>query len=148
MENFTPVPALVGGGLIGLAVGLYLLFLGKVLGISGILENLLKARSLTPLLFSLTFMISLAVGAYLAKVAQPGYVPDMEIRVSWPVIFLAGILTGFGARLGAGCTSGHGISGVARLSKRSLVATAVFMTVTTSTVYIIRHVPVIQQWLS
>lgn len=137
IENFTPVSALVGGALIGLAATILLLWNGRIAGISGI------AGGLAPpvrgdIAWRLLFVAGLVIGAGLYRLGDP--TSTIEIESSIPVLVAAGLLVGFGTQLGRGCTSGHGVCGLARLSPRSLVATAVFMAVAGITVYVVRHV--------
>lgn len=138
MANFTPLSAAVGGALIGLAAALLMLSTGRIAGISGIVGGLIGWN--VP---DRDWRIAFIVGLILAPLSGSlvGYaVADPQMPASWAVIVIAGLLVGFGTRLGGGCTSGHGICGVARLSPRSLVATAVFMAVAIIVVAITRHV--------
>jgi uncharacterized membrane protein YedE/YeeE len=138
VENFTPVSGLVGGLLIGLAATLLLLLNGRISGISGIVGGLLAPRS-PEAGWRVAFVAGLLLGA-LAYVLATGEALLVGMQASLPVLVAAGLLVGFGTRLGSGCTSGHGICGVARLSKRSIVATATFVGVATLTVFLTRHV--------
>lgn len=135
--SFTPVSALIGGALIGLAATLLYAALGRIAGISGILNQALEQTGDRAWRFA--FLLALIAGAALwfgfgTQVAAP--------RTGFPLPWLiaAGLLVGFGTRLGNGCTSGHGICGLARLSKRSLVAVLVFMACGAATVFVLRHV--------
>jgi len=137
MENFTPVSALVGGALIGLAAAIYLLGLGRVAGISGIVGGLLRPKA-DELPTALAFLIGLIVAPRLiAALGAP--LPPLAVDASLPVVIAGGLLVGFGTRLGGGCTSGHGVCGIARLSPRSLAATAVFMAAGAAVVFVTRH---------
>ena len=138
MENFTPVSGLIGGLLIGLATALMMLFNGQIAGISGIVGSLL-ARKASEVGWRAVFVVGLLLGAFAYTPATGGAMP-VSIQVSLPVIVVAGLLVGFGTRLGSGCTSGHGISGVARFSRRSIVATLVFMATAIITVFVTHHV--------
>lgn len=138
MGDFTPVSGLLGGLLIGLAVTLLLVFNGKAAGISGIVGGLLAFGG-RDLGWRVAFVVGLVLGA-LAYVAASGDSELVRIGASLPVLVLGGILVGFGTRLGSGCTSGHGLCGLARFSRRSVVATGVFFGVAMLTVYIVRHV--------
>ena len=138
MENFTPVSGLIGGLLIGLASALMMLFNGQIAGISGIVGSLL-ARKASEVGWRAVFVVGLLLGAFAYTLATGGAMP-VSIQVSLPVIVVAGLLVGFGTRLGSGCTSGHGISGVARFSRRSIVATLVFMATAIITVFLTHHV--------
>jgi uncharacterized membrane protein YedE/YeeE len=137
MENFTPLSGLIGGLLIGLAAALLLLLNGRISGISSIVGGLLAPKS-SDAGWRLVFVAGLLLGAFIYMLATGG---EMSVRMqaSVPVLVAAGLLVGFGTRLGSGCTSGHGLCGVARLSKRSTVATSVFFGVAMLTVFLIRH---------
>jgi uncharacterized membrane protein YedE/YeeE len=138
MANFTPLSAAIGGALIGLASAMLMVFAGRIAGISGILGATLGLGT-----GDRTWRIAFIAGLILAPVAAMlvGYpVPMPQMPASWVLIVAAGLLVGFGARLGGGCTSGHGICGIARLSKRSIVATLVFMGAAVIVVAMMRHV--------
>jgi uncharacterized membrane protein YedE/YeeE len=138
MENFTPVSALIGGLLIGASAALFLVLNGRIAGISGILGGLLDpARS--EIGWRLGFLAGLFV-APLVYVAFGGALPPVELDASVALLIVAGLIVGFGTRLGAGCTSGHGVCGIGRGSPRSLAATVVFMATAIATVFITRHV--------
>lgn len=138
MENFTPVSGLIGGLLIGLATALMMLFNGRIAGISGIVGGLL-ARNGSEVGWRAVFVVGLLLGAFIYMLVTGGALP-VRVEASLPVMVVAGLLVGFGTRLGSGCTSGHGISGIARLSKRSVVATLVFMGAGIVTVFLTGHV--------
>lgn len=135
-SDFTPWTALAGGLLIGLAAALFLLLNGRIAGISGILGGLLSP-SHGDIVWRLAFMAGL-VGAPLAWLMVAD-LPPIEINAGYPSLIIAGLLVGVGTRYGSGCTSGHGVCGLSRLSLRSLVATLSFMAAGFITVYIIRH---------
>ncbi len=135
MENFTPIPALIGGALIGGAATLLLVLNGRIAGIAGILGGLLPAEK-GDATWRLLFLAGLIFGA-LAYAALSGSAP-LVIDASVPMLIAGGLITGFGARLGGGCTSGHGVCGLGRLSARSLTATCVFMAATLVTVFVVR----------
>ena len=137
MENFTPISAIAGGGLIGLSAALLLAINGRLAGISGILAGLLQPIG-NDWSWRLFFIVGLIGGSglWLAAIDRPVIAFD----VGWPVVILGGILTGVGTRIGAGCTSGHGVCGLARLSPRSLVATLTFVGTGALTVFVVRHV--------
>ena len=138
MANFTPLSAAIGGALIGLSAVMLMLLAGRVAGISGIAAGLLGIGSIDR-----GWRIAFIAGLILAPIAAllAGYaVPVPTMPASWVVIVAAGLLVGFGARLGGGCTSGHGICGIARLSKRSIAATMIFMGTAVVTVALMRHV--------
>lgn len=131
-------PSLVGGILIGLASAVLLLLNGRVAGISGIAGNMFRRPDCdTP--WRAAFLVGLIAGPLLFTVIA-GHRPPVHVLASWPVLTLAGLLVGFGTRLGSGCTSGHGVSGLARLSPRSIAAVAMFMTLAIATVFLVRHV--------
>lgn len=136
-QHFTPWSAVLGGILIGLATALLLLANGRVAGISGILGGLLRpARG--DMAWRGAFLAGLFVAPIVWLVA--GTMPPAQIDHPVRVLALAGLLVGIGTRFGSGCTSGHGVCGVARWSPRSLVATACFLLAGAATVYVTRHV--------
>ncbi|WP_067253905.1 YeeE/YedE family protein [Methylobacterium sp. CCH7-A2] len=116
-------PSLFGGMVLGLSAGLLLLLNGRIAGISGIVGRLLGGHQAWA---NGAFVVGLLAGPALYAVAH-GALPAMTVSASWPVVILAGLIVGIGTRMGSGCTSGHGILGLARLSKRSMVATASFL---------------------
>ena len=137
MAAFDPVSALLGGGLIGLASVLLMLLNGRVAGISGILGGAL-ALSAGDKVWRLAFIAGLIVAPIV--IGLFGYpLPEPQMPASWLLIVAAGVLVGFGARYGGGCTSGHGVCGIARLSARSIAATAIFMASAIIVVAIVRH---------
>lgn len=137
MAAFDPVSALLGGGLIGLASVLLMLLNGRVAGISGILGGAL-ALSAGDKVWRLAFIAGLIVAPIV--IGLFGYpLPEPQMPASWLLIVAAGVLVGFGARYGGGCTSGHGVCGIARLSARSIAATAIFMASAIIVVAIMRH---------
>jgi uncharacterized protein len=129
--------ALVGGALIGLSASMMLLWNGRVAGISGILAGLLPPRA-GDVAWRVWFVLGLIVGGLTLFVLRPAHFGTAS--VSWPVIVGAGLLVGYGTRLSGGCTSGHGVCGVSRLSKRSIVATALFLASGVFSTYVVRHV--------
>ncbi|MFD2233189.1 YeeE/YedE family protein [Phaeospirillum tilakii] len=136
-SGFTPIPALLGGALIGLAAALLLLALGRIAGISGIVGGLLRRpdRAETPWRLAFVLGLGLAPLAWTLVAA----LPPPRIAADTPTLVAAGLLVGFGARLGSGCTSGHGVCGLSRLSPRSLAATLTFMATGFLTVFAVRH---------
>ena len=138
MENFTPVGGLIGGSLIGLSTVLLILFNGRIAGISGIVGGLLATKG-PEIGWRAVFVVGLLIGAFVYMLAT-GVALPVNIQASLPVTVIAGLLVGFGARLGSGCTSGHGICGIARFSKRSIVATLVFFITAIITVFLTLHV--------
>jgi uncharacterized membrane protein YedE/YeeE len=144
MENFTPVSALIGGALIGLSAGLLWIVNGRIAGIAGVLGNIVPVRE-NEIGWRIVFLGALAVGAGVAWHFGPAVVPSLTVLTptqSTPLglLVIAGVLVGIGTRLSNGCTSGHGVSGLARLSPRSLAAVATFMLLGVVTVSIVRHV--------
>lgn len=128
---------LLGGVLIGMAAGLYLLLHGRIAGISGMTATAMGLeRSGSPSL-SRAFLLGLVLGAPLAIWLLRA--PQLQVTSSWPALVLGGLLVGYGTRLGSGCTSGHGICGLARLSRRSVMATLTFMASAMLTVFLVRH---------
>ncbi|TFZ51508.1 YeeE/YedE family protein [Serratia proteamaculans] len=134
--HFTPLSALAGGGIIGLAVALLLLFNGRIAGISGITGGLLTPQGKEKA-WRVAFLVGLLASPWLYRIAVP--LPAMPVSGSSLWLIMAGLLVGFGTRLGGGCTSGHGVCGAARLAPRSLAATAVFMLLGFATVWVVRH---------
>ncbi|PWE52087.1 hypothetical protein DEM27_32945 [Metarhizobium album] len=138
MSDLNVLWPLSGGVLIGLSAGLYLLTTGRIAGISGLAAS---AAGLTGMGFSklgLGFLGGILAGAALAAAFIRR--PEIAVTSSVPLLVIAGLLVGFGTRLGSGCTSGHGVCGLARLSPRSLTATLVFMAVAAATVFAVRLV--------
>lgn len=131
------LPPLAGGALIGASAALLLLANGRIAGISGILGGLLRP-SVRDSAWRITFLIGLMGGPALFRL-NAGHWPDVRISASWPILVAAGLLVGFGTRLGSGCTSGHGVCGLARLSPRSFAAVATFMAAAILTVFLVRH---------
>ena len=136
--SFTPVPSLLGGMILGVAVALYVLLHGRILGISGIVSGLLHPK-LTDTAWRLSLVLGLITAPFLGAIFF-GIFPIVEIDSSWLAIGIAGLLVGFGAQYSSGCTSGHGICGLSRLSPRSLVATISFMAAGFIIVFVLRHV--------
>jgi uncharacterized membrane protein YedE/YeeE len=134
--NFTPWTSLAGGILIGLATAIFLLFNGRIAGISGILGGLLR-----PLTGDIGWRIAFLIGLVLAPAAYSlvAPLPAVDIEAGHLSLIAAGLLVGIGTRYGSGCTSGHGVCGLSRLSLRSLVATAAFMLAGFVTVFVVRH---------
>jgi uncharacterized membrane protein YedE/YeeE len=135
--SFTPIPSLLGGMILGVAAALYVLLHGRILGISGIVSGLLHPKH-GDIVWRLALVLGLLSAPFLAAVFF-AIRPVVEINTDWFGVLIAGLLVGFGAQYGSGCTSGHGICGLSRLSPRSLVATATFMGAGFLTVFILRH---------
>jgi hypothetical protein len=137
MSSFDPVSALLGGGLIGLASALLMMATGRIAGISGILGGCL-APAAGDKLWRFAFIAGLVLAPFASGfLGHP--LPTPRMPESWAITVIAGLLVGFGARLGGGCTSGHGVCGIARLSARSIAATAIFMGTAIVVVAIMRH---------
>ena len=134
-QAFTPI-SLVGGMMLGVATVILLLGIGRIAGISGIFSSLLKPKRVE--MWQVLFIAGLVISPLLYRLVKP--LPLLEISTSVPLLIAAGLLVGFGTRLGSGCTSGHGICGNARLSPRSMAATVTFILFGMITVYIGRHV--------
>lgn len=138
--EFTPLLSLGGGALIGLSAVIMLAANGRIAGISGIVSRLMPPSiDRTGLPQGITFVVGLLLAAPLYLVVS-GHFPTQTISNNLPLLTVAGILVGFGSVYGNGCTSGHGVCGISRLSSRSIVATLTFMTTAFVTVFILRHV--------
>ena len=138
MENFTPVSALIGGTLIGLGTIVLMLANGRIAGISGIVGGIVQPDG-AEWRWRVGFVVGLVAGAALAMLA--GFAPvGIVVTGSLPLLIGGGFLVGVGTRLGSGCTSGHGVCGLARLSRRSLLAVLVFMGMGFVTTFVVRHV--------
>lgn len=138
MHDFTPVSALIGGALIGLAASIFLLTHGKVAGISGLYAGIFR-RGTSDRSMRLSFVVGLVLAGIVVRLFFPGAF-DVAYGGSTALAIGAGLLVGFGTQLGNGCTSGHGVCGISRLSVRSLVATSTFMAAGFATVFVVRHV--------
>ena len=139
MTEFTPLASLIGGALIGCAAVILLAANGRIAGISGIVSSLLPPVTGGDTLPKLAFVAGL-IAAPLLYQAVTGTAVGQTVSANLVLMGAAGLLVGFGSVLGGGCTSGHGVCGVCRLSSRSLAATACFMTVAMGTVYVVRHI--------
>lgn len=135
-NHFTPWASLGGGVLLGIAAAMFVLLNGRVLGISGIVGGLVRPVS-GDAGWRLAFVAGMIAAPILWRVFAPLPVPRIE--ATQPVLVIAGLLVGWGTRYGSGCTSGHGVCGLARLSPRSLAATMAFMAAGFATVYLARH---------
>ncbi|MFN7856053.1 MAG: YeeE/YedE family protein [Acidovorax sp.] len=136
-NHFTPWAALGGGLLLGVASALFILLNGRILGISGIVGGLLRPRT-----GDVGWRIAFVLGMLAAPLLYQLLAGPIQARVDagWGMVVLAGLLVGAGTRYGSGCTSGHGVCGLSRLSPRSLVATLAFMGAGFATVFLVRHV--------
>jgi uncharacterized membrane protein YedE/YeeE len=133
---FTPASALIGGAIIGAAAALFALLNGRIAGVSGILGGLMRPQT-----GDISWRVAFVAGLVTAPLAWGllAALPEIRISASVPVLAAAGLLVGVGTRYGGGCTSGHGVCGVARASPRSIAATLLFMAVGFATVYVARH---------
>ena len=137
MTTFTPLSSLIGGLLIGFSTLLLIRWLGQIAGISGIVGQLWSAAA-GDRAWRFAFVAGLMMAPLLYALVTP--LPAMQIVTSTPGLIVSGLLVGFGTRLGSGCTSGHGVCGLSRLSLRSLVATLIFMLTAMLMVWLVRHV--------
>ena len=139
LESLSPAFAIGGGLLIGGAAALLLMLTGRIAGVSGMFATVVRiADAGPPWKLAAAFIIGLPIGAALTSLLVRK--PDIEVTSSVPLLIAAGLLVGFGTRLGNGCTSGHGVCGIGRLSPRSIAATLTFMAAAIVTVFIVRHV--------
>ena len=138
-EHFTPWSSLAGGLLIGVATAMFLLFNGRIAGVSGILGGLLRPIT-GDIGWRMAFVLGLAGAPLVYGLAAR--LPSVQVDADMPTLVVAGLLVGVGTRYGSGCTSGHGVCGLSRLSPRSTVATASFMLAGFAMVFIVRHLMV------
>lgn len=134
--NFTPWSALAGGMVIGIATAILLLLAGRIAGISGIVGGLFKFHRMD-MGWRIAFVAGLILAPFLWQLFSE--LPPIHVETSYIVLALAGLIVGLGTRYGSGCTSGHGVCGLSRMSPRSIVATLTFITTGVVTVYVIRH---------
>jgi len=139
MTSFAPISGLVGGALIGLAAVFLMLTIGRIAGVSGIVLNAMTPSDAAGRSWRLAFMVGLPLGALLVTVAGLKDWSGVSFPASLPMTVVAGFIVGVGSTVGSGCTSGHGICGLARFSPRSIVATATFIVAAAATVFVIRH---------
>jgi uncharacterized protein len=130
---------LIGGLMIGTAAGAYLVFTGRIAGISGLIANTLGLSAGGDRSLAALFLAGLLVTSGVALAVKPISLPSLSSSTT-PLLILAGLLVGYGTRLGSGCTSGHGVCGLARLSPRSMVATVAFMLMGMATVALVRFI--------
>jgi uncharacterized membrane protein YedE/YeeE len=139
LEPLSPVVAIGGGLLIGGAAALLLMLTGRIAGVSGMFATMVRiADAGPPWKLAAAFIVGLPIGAAITSLLVRK--PDIEVTSSMPLLIAAGLLVGFGTRLGNGCTSGHGVCGIGRLSPRSIAATLAFVAAAIATVFIVRHV--------
>lgn len=137
--TFTPLQSLGGGALIGLAAVLLMATMGRIMGATGILAGLLQPAGLSDWSWRAAVLAGMISGPILVLLIT-GQFPAIEVPVSMTMLIVGGFIVGIGVTFGSGCTSGHGVCGMARLSPRSIAATVTFMITTGITVYVIRHV--------
>ena len=137
--SFTPFASLFGGVLIGLAAVMLLFLRGRIMGATGILAGALRPASRYDWTWRMLLLVGMVVGPWV-YFAAAGDLPAIQVPVSTAALVVGGFIVGVGVTLGSGCTSGHGVCGMARLSPRSFAATGVFMLTTGLTVYVVRHV--------
>jgi len=136
---FTPLQSLGGGALIGLAAVLLMATMGRIMGATGILAGLLQPAGLSDWSWRAAMVLGMVCGPA-AMMLATGEFPVVQVPLSTGMLIVGGLIVGIGVTFGAGCTSGHGVCGMERLSPRSIVATLTFMFTTAATVYVIRHV--------
>ena len=136
-NNFTPWASLAGGALLGIAAAMLIFFNGRIAGISGIVGGLVKPR-LHDVSWRIAFISGLIIAPLLWQIFSA--LPPIQIGASNTLLVVSGLLVGVGTRFGAGCTSGHGVCGISRLSPRSIIATLSFMFAGFVTVYVVRHI--------
>jgi uncharacterized protein len=139
MTSFAPVSGLIGGVLIGLAAIILMLTIGRIAGVCGIVVNAMTASDAAGRLWRMAFILGLPLGALLVTALGLKDWSSITFPATMPTTVMAGLIVGVGATVGSGCTSGHGICGLARFSMRSVVATVTFMATGVATVFIIRH---------
>ena len=140
MTDFSPISGLVGGALIGLAATMLMLTIGRIAGVSDILLNTMTTRDTFARSWRMAFVLGLPLGALLVTAVGLKDWSNISFPATMPTMIVAGFVVGVGSTFGSGCTSGHGICGLARLSMRSIIATATFMTTAAATVFLMRHV--------
>jgi uncharacterized membrane protein YedE/YeeE len=137
--TFTPVQSLAGGALIGLAAVLLMGTMGRIMGATGILAGFLKPTSFSDWIWRAIVLLGMISGP-IAIMLTTGTMPAVQVPTSAPMLIVGGVIVGIGVTYSSGCTSGHGVCGMARLSPRSIAATLTFMLTTAITVYFIRHI--------
>jgi uncharacterized protein len=136
-NNFTPWTALAGGALIGVASALFVLFNGRIAGITGIMGGLIRPKAR-----DISWRVAFILGLIIAPIVWQLFtsIPTIEIEANNTLLAIAGLTVGISTRYGSGCTSGHGVCGISRLSPRSIIATLAFMGTGFLTVYVVRHI--------
>lgn len=135
---FTPVQSLMGGSLIGAASVLLMLMFGRIMGATGILAGVMSAGPISDKGWRIAILLGMISGP-LAVLLATGQMPAVDVPVSTTMLVIGGLIVGVGVTYGSGCTSGHGVCGLSRLSPRSIAATITFMITTGLTVYVVRH---------
>jgi uncharacterized membrane protein YedE/YeeE len=138
MTEFTPYQSLLGGALIGLSAVLLMLVHGRIMGATGILSGFIMPATASDWLWRTDVLAGMISGPAAYR-ALTGSFPDIAVPVSTPLLLAGGFIVGIGVTFGSGCTSGHGVCGIARLSPRSIAATLTFMATTFATVFVVRH---------
>ncbi|CTQ50336.1 YeeE/YedE family protein [Jannaschia donghaensis] len=136
---FTPLQSLLGGVLIGLSAVMLMAFSGRIMGATGILSGIVTPTSTSEFAWRAALLAGMVSGPAAILLAT-GAMPVVQVPVPTPMLIVGGLIVGIGASVGSGCTSGHGVCGMARLSPRSIVATLTFMFTTAVTVFVIRHI--------
>lgn len=136
--EFTPLASLLGGSLIGISAVLLMLSLGRIMGATGLLAGAIFPQSKQDWSWRITLLIGMFCGPWLYRFLS-GAAPVIDVPVNSTMIILGGLIVGIGVTLGSGCTSGHGVCGLARVSQRSIVAVLTFMISTAITVFVVRH---------
>ena len=136
--SFTPLQSLFGGSLIGLSAVLLMLTLGRIMGATGILAGVIMPIASGERRWRAVLLLGM-LSAPVVYLLFSGSWPTISVPISMPMIIIGGVLVGIGVTFGSGCTSGHGVCGLARISRRSIVAVLTFMVTTFATVYIVRH---------
>lgn len=137
--TFTPLQSLAGGLLIGAAAVMLMGFMGRIMGATGILAGVISPSGWADWVWRAAVLLGMMSGP-IVVLAITGQMPAVEVPVAMPMLAVGGFIVGIGVTFGGGCTSGHGVCGMARLSPRSIAATATFMVTTAITVFVIRHV--------
>ncbi len=136
--TFTPIQSLAGGALIGLAAVLLMLLLGRIMGATGVFAGFLLPKDPGDWFWRAAILAGMVSGPWLVALVT-GALPAIQVPVSAPLLAIGGFIVGLGVTFGSGCTSGHGVCGMARFSRRSLAATVTFMATCTATVFTLRH---------
>jgi len=139
MTNFAPVSGLVGGALVGLSAVILMLTIGRIAGVSGIVLNAMTSSDAAGRSWRLAFVLGLPLGALLVTAVGLKDWSSISFPATMPTTVIAGFIVGVGSTFGLGCTSGHGICGLARFSMRSVAATVTFIATAAATVFVIRH---------